>query len=119
MLMYFSTLKSGHLTIQDNYKDINTVLLLTCMYFSPQYTFTLLHTGGDTVTVSFDPTTYTVTEGVDGVANLMLVRSGGLTRTVEVTVTTVADTATGMTHHCTTVTTHVHVTVYMYKINPS
>ena len=52
------------------------------------------------VIVSFDPTTYTVTEGVDGVANLMLVRSGGLTRTVVVTVTTVAGTATGMTHHC-------------------
>ena len=52
------------------------------------------------VTVSFDPTTYTVTEGVDGVANLMLVRSGDLTRTVVVTVTTAAGTATGMTHHC-------------------
>ena len=80
-------------------------------FFSPQYTFTLFHTGGVTVEpviVSFDPTTYTVTEGVDGVANLMLVRSGGLTRTVVVTVTTVAGTATGMTHHCTTVTTHVH-----------
>ena len=52
------------------------------------------------VIVSFDPTTYTVTEGVDDVANLMLIRSGGLTRTVVVTVTTVAGTATGMTHHC-------------------
>ena len=47
--------------------------------------------------MSFDPTTYTVTEGVDGVANLMLVRSGDLTRTVVVTVTTAADTAMGMT----------------------
>ena len=53
------------------------------------------------VSVSFDPTTYTVTEGVDGVANLMLVRSGGLTRTVVVTVTTAAGTAMSMTHHCT------------------
>ena len=82
-----------------------------CVFFSPRYTFTLLHTGTVTVepvTVSFDPTTYTVTEGVDGVANLMLVRSGGLTRTVVVTVTTAAGTATGMTHHCTTVTTHVY-----------
>ena len=52
------------------------------------------------VTVSFDPTTYTVTEGVDDVANLMLVRSGGLTRTIVVTVITVAGTATGITHHC-------------------
>ena len=51
------------------------------------------------VNVSFDPTTYTVTEGVDIVANLMLVRSGDLTRTVVITVTTVAGTATGMTHH--------------------
>ena len=50
------------------------------------------------VTVSFDPTTYTVAEG-DGVANLMLVRSGGLTRTVVVTVTTAAGTAMGMTHY--------------------
>ena len=57
----------------------------------------LFHTGvvGGTVTVSFDPTTYTVTEGVDDVANLMLVRSGGLTRTVVVTVTTAAGTAMG------------------------
>ena len=80
----------------------------------------LYYTGAVTVEpviVSFDPTTYTVTEGVDGVANLMLVRSGGLTRTVVVTATTAAGTAMGMTHHCTTVTTHVHV--YMYKINPS
>ena len=77
--------------------------------FSPRYTFTLFHTGVvvGTVTVSFNPTTYTVTEGVDSVANLMLVRSGGLTRTVVVTVTTAAGTAMGMTHHCTRVTTHV------------
>ena len=47
------------------------------------------------VIVSFDPTTYTVTEGVDSVANLMLVRSEVLTRTVVVSVTTVAGTATG------------------------
>ena len=61
----------------------NTVVLPTCMCLL------LFHTGvvGGTVTVSFDPTTYTVTEGVDDVANLMLVRSGGLTRTVVVTVT--------------------------------
>ena len=52
------------------------------------------------VTVSFDPTTYTVTEGVDNVANLMLVRSGDLTKTVVVSVTTAAGTAMGMTHHC-------------------
>ena len=37
---------------------------------------------------------------MDGVVNLMLVRSGGLTRTVVVTVTTASGTAMGMTHHC-------------------
>ena len=37
---------------------------------------------------------------MDDVANLMLVRSGGLTRAVVVTVTTAAGTAMGMTHHC-------------------
>ena len=36
---------------------------------------------------------------MDGVANLMLVRSGDLTRAVVVTVTTAAGTATGMTHN--------------------
>ena len=62
------------------------------MFFSPRYTFTLLHTDvtDEPVIVSFDPTTYTVTEGVDGVANLMLVRSGNLTA---------PGTAKGMTHH--------------------
>ena len=65
-------------------------------------TFTLFHTGvGDeAVTVSFDPTTYTVTEGVDNVANLRLVRSGGLTGAIVVTVTTASGTAMGMTCHC-------------------
>ena len=52
------------------------------------------------VTVSFDPIFYTVTEGVDGVVNLMLVRSGGLTRTVVVSVNLASGTAKGMTHHC-------------------
>ena len=49
------------------------------------------------VTVSFDPTTYTVIEGGEGVvANLKLVRSGDLTRTVVVTVTAATGTAIGM-----------------------
>ena len=47
------------------------------------------------VTVSFDPTTYTVTEGVDVVANLRLIRHRVLTETV-VTVTITAGTARGM-----------------------
>ena len=69
------------------------------MYFF--FSFILFHTGViEPVIVSFDPTTYTVTEGVDGVANLILVRSGYLTRTVVVTVTNAAGTAMGMTHHC-------------------
>ena len=52
------------------------------------------------VTVSFDPLFYTVTEGVDGVVNLMLVRSGGLTRTIVVSVYLAPGGARGMTHHC-------------------
>ena len=49
------------------------------------------------VIVSFDPTSYTVTEGIDGTAELMLVRSGNLNREVVVSVTTASGTATGMT----------------------
>ena len=67
------------------------------------YTFTLFHTGDiplQQYIVSFDPTTYTVTEGVDDVANLTLVKSRIITETVVVTVTTAVGTAMGMTHHC-------------------
>ena len=49
------------------------------------------------VMVSFDPTSYTVTEGIDGTAELMLVRSGNLNREVVVSVTTTSGTAMGMT----------------------
>ena len=49
------------------------------------------------VIVSFDPTSYTVTEGIDGTAELMLVRSGNLNREVVVSVTTTSGTASGMT----------------------
>ena len=48
------------------------------------------------VTVSFDPTTYTVAEGEGVVANLKLVRSGDLSRTVIVNVTAATGTAMGM-----------------------
>ena len=51
-------------------------------------------------TVFFNPTTYTVTEGDGVVADLMLVRSGGLARTVVVSVSIASGTAMGMTHHC-------------------
>ena len=47
------------------------------------------------VIVSFDPTSYTVTEGIDGTAELMLVRSGNLNREVVVSVTTTSGTASG------------------------
>ena len=47
--------------------------------------------------VSFDPTTYTVTEGVDEFAVLMLVRSGEISGITTVTVATVSGTAVGMT----------------------
>ena len=49
------------------------------------------------VIVSFDPISYTVTEGIDGTAELMLVRSGNLNREVVVSVTTTSGTAIGMT----------------------
>ena len=48
------------------------------------------------VVVSFDPTSYTVTEGDDGFAVLTLVRSGDLSRATVVTVTTADDSAIGM-----------------------
>ena len=51
------------------------------------------------VIITFDPTAYTVTEGVDSDTNLLIRRSGDLTRTVVVTVTTTEGTATGMTHN--------------------
>ena len=49
------------------------------------------------VIVSFDPISYTFTEGIDGTAELMLVRSGNLNREVVVSVTTTSGTAIGMT----------------------
>lgn len=56
------------------------------------------------VTVSFNASTYTVTEGEGDVLNLGIVRRGGLSRTVVIAVTTAAGTAMGMqpspTHHC-------------------
>ena len=46
--------------------------------------------------VSFDPTSYTVTEGEDDSVQLMLVRSGYFNRATVVTVTTANGSATGM-----------------------
>ena len=48
------------------------------------------------VIVSFDPTSYTITEGIDGTTELMLLRSGNLNREVAVSVTTMSGTAIGM-----------------------
>ena len=48
------------------------------------------------MTVSFNPATYTVTEGKDSVVELVLVRSGDSSRTVVITLTTGAGTAMGM-----------------------
>ena len=48
------------------------------------------------VTVSFSPTTYTVTEGEDHVVTLILERGGDLTRTIVISVLTGAGTAMGM-----------------------
>ena len=48
------------------------------------------------VKVSFEPTNYAVTEGVDEFAELMLVRSGYSNRTVTITVTTLGGEAHGM-----------------------
>ena len=50
------------------------------------------------VIVSFDPTDYTVTEGVDGVANLRLIRTGDIIRETVVTVTTIQGSADGIHH---------------------
>ena len=125
---YFQPLKSGHLTVKllRVFGLTGDTPFLLCIFvrklshkynsitlFFFLYTFTLFHTGviDEAVTVSFDPTTYTVTEGVDSVANLMLVTSKGLTRTVVVTVTTASGTAMGMAHHsilCTTITCCSH-----------
>lgn len=55
------------------------------------------------VTVSFDPTSYTVTEGVDATVELILIRSGDLNRVVVVSVTTMEGTADGIIHNNTTV----------------
>ena len=48
------------------------------------------------VVVSFDPTSYTVTEGEDGFAELTLVRSGDTSGATVVTVTTADGSATGI-----------------------
>ena len=48
-----------------------------------------------TVSVSFELTSYTVTEGDDGFAVLTLIRSGDLNRVTVVTVTTSDGSATG------------------------
>ena len=47
------------------------------------------------VFVSFDPTSYTVTEGEDGFAELTLVRSGDTSGETSVTVISVPGTASG------------------------
>ena len=57
--------------------------------------------------VSFDPTSYTVTEGEDDFVQLMLVRSGDLSRATVVTVTTEDDSATGITK--STNLSHSHI----------
>ena len=46
--------------------------------------------------VSFDPISYTVTEGDDGFVELTLVKSGDLSRATVVTVTTADGSATGI-----------------------
>ena len=54
--------------------------------------------------VSFDPVSYTVTEGVDGAVELILVRSGDLSRATVLTITTADGSAIGM--------------MYSYKTHP-
>ena len=56
------------------------------------------------VFVSFDPVSYTVTEGVDGAVELILVRSGDLSRATVLTITTADGSAIGM--------------MYSYKTHP-
>ena len=50
----------------------------------------------NTAVVQFSPITYTVTEGLDEFAVLQLIRSGVLTGSSVVTVTTLQDTVSGM-----------------------
>lgn len=71
------------------------------------------------VTVFFDPTGYTVTEGVDTVATLMVARSGGLARTVVVSITLTDGTAIGMTHHCLQQHCIQHTMIDLVWFNPS
>ena len=49
--------------------------------------------------VSFESTTYTVTEGIDEFAQIILIIAGGLSRETSVVVTTFDATANGMTQH--------------------
>ena len=48
------------------------------------------------VTVSFSPVTYTVTEGEDTSAGLVLIRSGDLSRPTAIEVTTLSGSANGI-----------------------
>ena len=88
---FVSSTKHTQLFIQITIKpSMLKYTLLLCIY----------HTEPPTTTCTFDPTTYTVIEGVDNVVNLRLFRSGNLTTTIVVTVTTAAGTAMGMPHNC-------------------
>ena len=66
------------------------------------------------MSVSFDPTAYTITEGVDATSELMLERSGDLNREVVVSVSTRPGTAIGI-HvylvHVTNTYLHLHIIV--------
>ena len=82
---------------------VDVVLLCTCTYMYVYVTRCFDHQCLHSypypytpVTVSFDPTSYIVTEGEGEVANLSLVRCGDIGVTFVVTVTTTAGTAKGM-----------------------
>ena len=65
------------------------------------------------VLVEFNPTTYTVTEGVDNFAELTLVRSGYLAQTTTVTVSFQSGTATGMSSLKVDIIFSVTIIIYL------
>ena len=67
-----------------------------CVKVSVVSLYSTTHCSVSVVVVSFSPTTYTVTEGVDEFVELILVRSGVLSRATVVIVTTRSGTATGV-----------------------
>ena len=78
---------TADVTIIDDDGELMSICYTRCGSMYPIFLLVII--------VSFDPTSYTVSEGI-GTAELMLVRSGNLNREVVVSVITMPGTATGM-----------------------